>query len=278
MTTPAQSRRSSGYGGRTYLWPPGSSPATAEFEVQSVTTLIGKGLPKPFLAPWSAKMVAEYAVQHVDDWAGMSKRDPKGVVDMLKRSVYRSTAEKADMGTIAHASADAYIAGKPLTEDQFNGMLKDRAVPLDRWKATKGYAKGALEFLMSHEPEVLHNEATVYSRKHGYAGTLDLLMKLRIGGAEHLAIGDFKTSKSIYAEVGLQLSAYANADFIGLNDGTEIPLPGPIEHGVAIRLTPSGQYEAVAFSLTPDLFDVFLACAAVARGQDVMERAKRPTF
>lgn len=58
MTTPNQSSVA-GRGMRTYKWPPSGDP---EMEVVSVTSVIGGGIPKPFLAPWSAKMVAEFAV------------------------------------------------------------------------------------------------------------------------------------------------------------------------------------------------------------------------
>lgn len=224
-------------------------------------------------------MVAEYAVNNVDDWAGMAKNDPRGAIDLLKRSPYRSTSEKADMGTIVHSAVEAYIADKPLTDDQLREMLEEARVPLARWKATKGYIAGALEFLFDHEPEILHSEATVYSREHGYAGTADLVAKLRIGGSTRAAILDFKTSKSIYDEMGLQLCAYSRADFVGLNDGTEQPLcDEPIRDGVVVRLMPSGRYELAAFSLTDELFNVFLHAKGVATSRETVAQARRPNF
>lgn len=274
MTQPAQASR--GRGMRVYKWPP---QPPHELEVVSVTSILGNGIPKPFLAPWSAKMVAEYAVEAVEEWAPLAAKDPKAVIDLLKRSPYRFTSEKAAMGTVAHSAMEAYIDGKPLTDAQLEEMLKEKGVPLKKWKATRGYIAAAMEFLFDQEPEILHSEATVYSREHGYAGTADLVMRMRVGDSIKPVIGDFKTSKSIYDEVGLQLCAYSRADFVGLNDGTEKPLcDEPIRDGVAIHLMPSGKYNLVPFTLTDELFNVFLSAKGVATGKDVIKQSRRPGF
>lgn len=273
MTEPAQASRARG-GMRTYHWPP---QPPHDLEVVSVTSIISGGIPKPFLAPWSAKMVAEYAVDHLESWQALAKSDPKGAVDLLKRSVWRSTSEKADMGTIVHAAAEAFVKGKPMTEDELTALLTERRVPLERWRATRGYVNGALEFMSDVEPEVYLSEATVYNRTHGYAGTGDILGRVRIGKSKRPAVVDFKTSKAIYDEVSLQLCAYSRAEFVGLDDGTELPMPWdgePCRDGVAVRLTPSGSYEVVHFHLTDDLFSVFLGAQTVALGGAIIKAAR----
>jgi hypothetical protein len=258
---------------RVYKWPP---EPPHDLEVVGVTSIIGAGIPKPFLAPWSAKMVAEYAVDKLDSWAGLAKEDPKAAVDLLKRSPYRSTAEKADMGTIVHVAVEAYVRGEPLSDEQLAEELTERRVPQSKWRSTRGYVKGAVEFLSDLEPEILHSEATVYSREHGYAGTADLIAKLRVGKSRRPVVIDYKTSKAIYDEVGLQLCAYSRADFVGLNDGTELPMPKNVRDGLAVRLTPTGRYEPAPFTLTDELFEVFLAARSVALGEDAIKNARRP--
>ncbi len=288
MTTPAQARSGKGKGirgGRTYVWPPpgtlkpGDEP---EFEVSSVTTLIGNGLPKPALMWWAAKMVAEKAVKSLDFVAKMKADEGDDETIKWLKGAHRSyTNKKADMGTIAHMAIEAYIDGNTMSDDQINEELKERGVPLDMWKATKGYIRGGVEFLDQLEPEVLYQEATVYSRVHGYAGTADIIGWMRFGGTDtYPCIIDFKTGKGVYPEMGLQLAAYARADFIGTTDGTEIPLSeiGDIRHGVIVRLTPTGSFEAVSFTLSDELHGVFLSVQGVAEGLEVMERAKRPGF
>lgn len=284
MTTPAQARKGKGIrGGRTYAWPPPGTlkpGAEPEFEVSSVTTLIGNGLPKPALMYWAAKMVAEKAVSDIEFVASMKESQGDAeAVKWLKGAHRTYTNKKADMGTIAHMAIESYLNGREMSEDQLNEALKERGVPLDMWKTTKSYVKGAMEFFDQAEPEVLYQEATVYSRKYGYAGTADIIGRIRLGGTDWLpAIIDFKTGKGVYPEMGLQLSAYARADFIGLSDGTEIPLSdiGDIRHGVIVRLTPGGSFEAVSFNLSDDLQDVFLSVQGVALGLETMERSKRP--
>ena len=260
---------------RVYRLPP---QPPHELEVVGVTSIIGNGIPKPFLAPWSAKMVATYAVDNLDSWSTLAKSDPDAAIDLLKRSPYRSTSGKADIGTIVHSAIESYIAEEPWDKERLEEELAEKRVPQNRWRATRGYIKGALEFLCDQEPEVLHSEATVYSREHGYAGTTDLIVKMRIGKSRRPVVVDFKTSKRIYDETSLQLCAYSRADFVGLNDGTEIPLPKGIKDGVTVRLMPTGRYEPAAFALTDDLFDVFLAARNVATGSDIIKGARRPNL
>jgi hypothetical protein len=138
---------------------------------------------------------------------------------------------------------------------------------------------GLMEFLDDEEPEVYWSESTVYSRAHGYAGTADVIGRMRIGGSLQPVVIDVKTSKSIYDEVGLQLKAYASADFVGQDDGTEAPLTPdgePIRHGVVVRPTASGKYEKAVFTLSDELLDVFLACRTLALSGDVVKGARRP--
>lgn len=282
MTQPALAKSGRGIkGGRTYAWPPpGTKNTSPPFEVSSVTTIIGAGLPKPALMYWAAKMVAEKAVEsHAFVGSMIESQGKEETTKWLKGAHRTYTNKKADMGTIAHMAIEAYLDGRPLTDEALDEELKERKVPLDMWRTTKAYVSGAMEFFDQLEPEVLHSEVTVYSRKHGYAGTTDIIANMRLGGQGTVpCIIDFKTGKGVYPEMGLQLCAYAFADFIGRADGTEEPLPEGIRNGVIVRLTPGGGFEAVAFSLSPELLDVFLAVKGVAEGQAVMDEAKRPSL
>lgn len=230
MSAPRQSRRRTG---RTYVWPP---TPPHEFEVPSTTTILERGLAKPALAPWAARLVAEYAATHCEAWRHLPTED---AIDLLRKAPYRTRDRKAEIGSAVHAAINAYVEGVSV---------------LGLTDAQAGYYSGALAFLREHEPRVVRSEFTVYSRTHGYAGTSDLL--LRIGARQSIA--DFKTSKAIYPDVALQLVSYARADFIGTNDGEEISLPG-IDEGIIVRLTPDGSYEAQRAELGDDVWDAFLA-------------------
>jgi hypothetical protein len=280
MTTPAQSKRKSSYGPRTYVWPP---QPPHEFEVISTTSAINAGLAKPFLTNWAAKLVAETAVEDLDIVQRMvDKGDAQGAVAHLKGAPYRKRQAAADRGTLVHAALEAYIAGKKPTEDELKEQFNEAGVPSKLWKSTRLMVDGLIEFMFDEEPDIIWTESTVYSRQHGYAGTADVIARMRVGGSVVPVILDVKTSKAIYDEVALQLASYANADFVGQDDGTELPLipdRNPIENGIVVRPKPGGGYEKVVFTLTPDVFQMFLGTLAVANGQaeDVLARARRPS-
>lgn len=275
MTQPAQAS-TAGRGMRVYKWPP---QPPHELEVVSVTSAL-KGLPKPFLIGWAAKKTAECAVDDHELVGAMlaKKGGERMALDHLKGARYRDTAQKADRGTIVHAAVESYLAGKPMSKADLEDALAEARIPRTLWKGAAGMVAAAMAFLFEQEPEVLHSEATVYSRKHSYAGTADLIVKMRVGKSTRPVVVDFKTSPKIYDEVGLQLCAYARADFVGHNDGTEEALPRGIRDGIGVCLKPSGKYEPAAFALTDELFDVFLAARTVALGEDIIAGARRPTF
>jgi hypothetical protein len=275
MTAPVQARQYKPDGPRTYPWPP---QPPHEMENLSVTSAI-KNLNKPFLVGWAAKMTAECAVEDHDIIGQWLKRKNKtAALKHLKDARYRDSAGKADRGTIVHAAVEAYIAGKAIDPDVIQAELEERNVPEDLWKATYKMVDGVVEFLFDFEPEIHWSEATVHSRTHQYAGTADMIATLRIGDSKLPAIIDFKTGKSIYNEVAMQLCAYARADFVGLNDGTEKPLlprRKKIQHGVCVRPTAGGRYDIAYFDLTDPVFDMFLALLALADVDDVLRRARR---
>lgn len=262
---------------RVYKWPP---QPPYDMEAVGVTSVIEGGIPKPFLIGWAAKMTAQAAVDDHDLVTAMlaKKGGERMAIDHLKGSRYRDSGAKADRGTIVHAAVESYIDGKPLSKDDLEERLAEARVDRSMWRAAAGMVAGAMEFLFDQEPEILQSEATVYSREHGYAGTCDLLVKMRIGKSARHAIVDFKTSKAIYDETSLQLCAYSRANFIGLNDGTEVAMPKNVRDGIAVRLTATGKYEPVSFALTDELFDVFLAARTVALGKEVIAGSRRPTF
>lgn len=252
MTGP-QNSSTNRSGERTYVWP---SKPPYELEVPSVTTIIGGGIPKDALPRWAAKMVAEYAVRHKAAWEQLPIED---AVHLLKGSPYRYTNKKARIGTVVHNAVEAHTNG-------------DDAHELEEHE--QGYYNAALGFFGDYSPEPLHVEATVYSRKYGFAGTSDLFCNLRLPGESKAlpTITDYKTGKAIYPEYGVQLCTYSRGDFIAGDDDEEIDLP-KCKRGVSVRLMPDGKYEARKFDFTDDLFKIFLAAKVVADRERVCRNA-----
>ena len=281
VTTPRLAQKPKSHNApRTYAWPP---RPPYEFEVMSSTSAINGGLPKPFLVGWAAKLVAETAVDDIAVIQAMvDKGDEQGAIAHLKGAPYRKRQAAADRGTLVHAAIEGYIAGKTMEEvvEIAKAELKEERVPPKLHIPTIKMISGLVQFLQDEEPEILWSEKTVFSRTHGYAGTPDIIARMRVGGTLQPVVIDVKTSKGIYDETALQLVSYARADFVGLDDGTEKPLlpkkSEKIEFGVVVRPKPSGGYETAVFTLTDDVYELFLHCLAVANLREVLDSARRP--
>lgn len=241
MSGPALAR---GRTGRRYVWPPNTE--NPELVVPSVTTILGQ-MDKPALRPWTAKMVAEFAVDNILAWETLPR---DAAVDMLKRAPYRETQKAADKGTIVHNTIEAHLGNEPTVD------LDENLLP---------YIAGALSFLEDHVAEVIQTEVTVFSREFRYAGTCDLIARLHSG---RIAVCDWKTSRSgLYPEVALQLVAYAKGDFIGLDDGTSVDMPD-IDMGIGVHLPGDGTYTARPIEFTERMWKTFVGLRSVQAWKD----------
>ncbi len=71
-------------------------------------------------------------------------------------------------------------------------------------------------------------------------------------------IGDWKTTRSgVHAEVALQETAYKNADYIILPDGTKADIPH-LDAGIVVHARPEGG-QVVPARIDDSLFEIFLA-------------------
>lgn len=251
MTAPALVR---GQTGRRYFWPPGTDQP--ELRVPSVTTILGN-LSKPALTNWAALEVAKYAVDHILTWQDLPADD---AVDLLKRAPYRNMTKKGNIGTAVHTAIDVWMGD---TE----AVLED----IDLLP----YVAGALAFMEDHVlPDgLIHSEATIFNRTFAYAGTCDAIVRLKhdaIDAPFRTAIVDWKTGTRIYPEAALQLSGYANGEFIGTDDGDELPLPS-IDVGIVVHLPGDGTYTAKEVELTPRLWRTFQALRTLQKWRDDYE-------
>lgn len=246
--------------GRHYVWP---TRKPYELVVPSVTNILGNGIPKQALAPWNAKMVAEFAVKHRDEWGGLPE---EAAIDMLKRSPYRTTDRSARAGKIVHNAIEQYVEGV------------EHKTPTD--KALKNQYLASIAFLNDFKVKARYSEVTIFSREHEYAGTTDLIGEATLPkeitrGRPKRGNGiiDYKTGKRIYDEHSIQLNAYAFGDFIATQDGQEIPVP-PIDFLIVVRPKKRGGYEAKVYEPSEDTLAVFLAAKTVAAREDVLEHAE----
>ena len=257
--------------GRLYEWrSPGTTVGQEPERFWSVTTLIKTGLPSPALMGWGMRSVAEYAVANHRTLSAMLEAvrvrktagglaivtDPDAVaaaLDWLKGSPYRERDRKADIGTAVHAAIEAQILGAPAPAPS---------------EDTAGHLAQFARFVEVFNPTFELAEATVYNRTAKYAGTLDLIATIPGRGR---ALIDTKTSASgVYPEAALQLSAYRYAEFIGLPDGTEAPVPEV--DGCAVLWLPGGEdpdgYALIPVVADEVVFRAFRHIVEVARWQE----------
>lgn len=257
-------------GGRLYTWDKSGE------RFWSVTTIIGGAIPKNGLMYWAAGKVAEFAHDEASTWLGMTRAR---AIDWLKREPMRYTGDKADTGSAVHAALEAIVIGKALPR------FKD---PVER--AVVG---SFLDWTRKAKPTFELAEASVYNRRQRYAGTLDFIasfdfadlaaLALELGvalpedwqraadlrGGRIRLLGDYKTGgdveagKGIYPEVGLQLNAYAFAEFVGLANGVEAPIP-EVDGALALHLGAAG-WRMVPVRVGEDIFKAFLYAREVFR-------------
>lgn len=191
-------------------------------KVPGITTILGKGFPKDALIGWAADESAKYAVNHWDELAQLPVADR---LEPIKRARYEASSEAKIRGTEVHELAHRLTLGEEVD------------VPDDR----RDLVDAALAFLDDWEVRELMVEEPVYSRRHGYAGTPDLIAILGDGQTWLL---DYKTGAKarVYLEHVLQLAAARYADFAML-DGREVPVPKVDKTGIV--LLKSDGYELV---------------------------------
>lgn len=268
----AAQRNTSSSGRRFYIWGRGE-------RYWSVTTIL-KALPKDALKWWAAKTVAEFAVDRSKTWFTMDRDE---AIDWLKREPLRYTSDRADFGSAVHAAAESYVLGKPM-----RGDFGD-----DERKAIGHF----LAFVDALKPRFLQTEASVFNRTQKYAGTLDAIVEIEhelllalAGGNPHLIPwhlregrtsytlladwktgGDIEEGKGVYPEVALQLSAYANAEFVGAPNGSEVKLP-ELDGAFVLHVQAAGWRIVPVDALKPEVFKSFLYVREVFRWLEVISK------
>lgn len=283
MSSPVLARKDPD-GNRFYEWI-GTGSQLERF--WSVTTLIDLGVPK-YLVPWAVKLVAELAYGDVTELVGRSRRGARAIriwekrgrayvaelqaqgqlrsidatkltpeefaLRWLKGEPDRVRDAAAARGSAVHEASEEFVleavreAGSLLLEGRSLPAYDDEIAP---------YMASFLRFLQDFRPRFAAAEATVFNRAQAYAGTLDALMWLRLepGADEQLTVVDYKTGNKVYAEVAMQLAAYARGEFVGMPDGiTEAPMP-PVAQGAVLHLQPATKRNPQGYALRPVAID-----------------------
>lgn len=236
--------------GRYYL-----HPVTGE-QLVSVTNVLSTAVAKPALVPWAAKITAEKALDLLPAFVAsalITPCKPRRVADecgtcldclvkTTKREVNHVKEKASDLGTRIHHHAEAHVTGAQVIDD-------DEVTP---------YLGQYLRFLDDFDIDLTRDveaaELTVANPKLGLAGTLDLLLWLRLDGRttdgkvkqlpegqRALWLVDIKSSATkpahtVYPEMALQLTALKNATEMWLPDDTIAPMVTGIKGTAVLNL------------------------------------------
>lgn len=189
---------------------------TTGTKVPSVTTALGI-IDKPALMYWAAGEVAMFAIQHKEAWTNLPDA---AALQLLKGVPWQRRNRAGDTGTNAHEYAEALLSGRARVDQSIAEATQSNDLLMG-----EGYAEaceGVRQLVKALDPEVVATELTCWSHKYGYAGTFDGLLRIKPFG---LCLVDWKTSKDVYPDMGVQLAAYRYADEIVTATGKSFDMP-----------------------------------------------------
>jgi hypothetical protein len=173
----------------------------------SVTTILSV-IGKPALIQWAAKVERELVLEtsaalysDVQNTPGMSRTAWLTSMQTRlgkERANQKLLAKAGEVGSQVHALVEWTLRAKLLQKPGPSPLISDKA----QWAfmVFEDWAKQ-----VDLKPILI--EQTVYSRTHGYAGTMDLLAEVE----GKLTVLDWKTGKRVYPEAHLQNAAYRHA-------------------------------------------------------------------
>lgn len=166
---------------------------TVEGKVVDGVTSVLRVIDKPALLYWGVNKAAEYIQNNLPVGKPIDEIEKQKLINGCKSAHRQAKEDAGDLGTILHDLIEKYAKGLPYKEP-INDILKRSFNSFREWVADR-----KIIFKSS--------ERKIYSRKYGYAGTLDLTANY---GDENVII-DIKTSSGIWPEQWLQLAAYRQA-------------------------------------------------------------------
>jgi hypothetical protein len=209
---------------------------------------------------YAAKTCAQWAVENVDTWRYLEVEEAVGLIAHERT---RKLGRDADRGSSIHAVIEQIAAGESIW------IGNPDAAP---------YLAAVKAFIADCDPEFILGEVACFNRTHHYAGTFDVLLRLRAYPELGLRLGDWKSRKAKddldrqhkpYLENAAQVAGYANAEYYVL-DGERHPMP-TVDGGLVVTLGPDGTY-----GLHPvDIEQAWPLCEAAVRCYQV-EKLTRP--
>lgn len=211
-TTPTRIARADGFGHSSRFYDVDGQ------HLPSVTTIL-EACAKPALVPWAAKQERELVYSAVRRLIANPGVGRANFMASLETAVGHEKAHVKAMSKARTIGSEAH----GLIEWHIRRELKQAVgtEPVVSEKATWAYLVYE-EWRRSANLSVTLVEQVVYSKRYGYAGTLDFAGEMDHADGRSTLVGDFKTSARIYSESHLQVAAYAHA-LVEMGYATTLP-------------------------------------------------------
>jgi hypothetical protein len=207
--------------------------------IYGVTSIVGV-LDKPALIYWAVGKAIDFLKQVLTPGLVIDEVNLPAMLEGAKTAHRKHLKDASDIGTAVHDYLERYLTA---------GINKEKLPPMPVNQNIKAGIKAVLEWAKENNVRFLASERKIYSKKYGYAGTLDALAEVN----GKLAIVDFKTSNGIYEDYFLQTAAYARA--VEEEDGKKI------EECWILRIPKDGSEFATAKDEMVEMnFRSFLGC------------------
>jgi len=200
--------------------------------VPGVTTVIGQNL------GWNKQALMWWANQVGLD--GMSHRD--------------ASQQAADIGTIAHAMVEAELKGK-----KYEDMVNLKGVTKEQLDQAENSYLAWLEWAETVNFKLLKSEHTLVSEKYQFGGQIDVAAIKK-----QTCIIDLKTSKDVYPDMKIQLSAYGQLWVENYPDD-------PVKAYYLLRIGKDGGF---SYHYWPDLSSAWEAFLCLRRLHDIQKKLK----
>lgn len=216
-----------------------------------VTTVLGV-IAKPMLIGWAANMCADYILEHANkeslETNGFLIVEPH-TIEQARTAHAQKRDKRAAEGTGTHALVEQYV--KMCISDN-----SGEAVP---YVTDDHQLHQFVEWAVTNKVTFLESEKVMYHPDWFVGGTTDLLFVLN--GQKYIA--DVKTSKAVYYEAHIQMSAYrAMLETMGESD---------IHGSVIIHLPPSGTLQTYYHFDYETNLEVFKSALTIYRAKQMYD-------
>lgn len=201
MATAQRFARADGYGRTTRFYEVDGA------RLVSVTAVLG-AVNKPALIPWAAKQEREMVYAAVRQLISDSDVKRGNFMLSLESAVGREKAHSKELAKAATIGSEAH----ELIEWTLRKELKQVVGTEPKISEKALWAFMAWEdWRKASNLSVSLVEQVVYSKRYGYAGTLDFAGQVDHEGQRLTVVSDNKTGRAIYKEAHLQVAAYGHA-------------------------------------------------------------------